>query len=359
VLVNIEAKAGAEALAAPAESLASHIRTIEKLILDAYKQCKRFLQYVFSAEEAPIYRKLPSGKYFEVARIRSDQLRKVFPIGLTVEGFTPFSAGIKETYEISTVTGKHHFFSMSIDDLFVIRRILRGTGEFLHYLDVRQSLASMKDVMLFDEIDHLGAYVSRNRADAKIKEMMREHGADHIWVDGMDQDVIAPYFMHADWPNCPVPSQKYPEKTLELLSALERCGGSCWLDADSFIRDHSNEGREDFASNFAKVAPTLTRLPWTFFALSGEEAALFGLVRSENSESRAALRRKAEAVCLALGVREVRLFILVVSSSMAISSARMEKIKAPPLFRADFPALQHEANLLRSKIARLPETGKP
>jgi hypothetical protein len=353
VLINIEAKAGAEALAAPAESLKSHIRTIEKLVRDAYKQTKRFIDYLYSRPEAPLYERRPDGKYREVARVRVREIRKVFAIGLTVEAFTPFSASIKESADVTAIQGQHDFISLSIDDLMVIRRILRGTGEFLHYLDVRQVLASMKNVMLFDEMDHLGAYISQNRIDQRLKEMIAEHKADQIWVDGMDQDVIGPYFSDPDWPDVTPPAQEYPAKTQELLNALEAGMGKHWLDADSFIRNMSGEGRAQFSENFASAFPILRARPITFFAIKGDEVAVFGLMRFDVPELREMIALKADALSLAFGVDRMRLFELSVNSDQSISSARMQWIKKPSILRADYSELLAEAAVLKAKMKPL------
>ncbi len=350
VLINVEAKAGAEALAPPAESLKNHIRTVEKLVRGAYKQTKRFVDYLYSRPEAPLYELLPDGKYREIARVKATELRKIFPVGLTVEAFTPFSASIKESADVSAIQGQHDFISLSIDDLMVIRRILRGTGEFLHYLDVRQGLAAMQNVMLFDEMDHLGAYISQNRADQRLKELIDEHGVDFAWVDGMDRDVIGPYFSDPDWPNATIPAQEYPAKTLDLLKALERENGEFWLAGDAFIRDLSGEGRAQFADKFAIVFQNLRAKPVTFFAIQGDEVAVFGLMRFDIPELRDLIARKAEALSLAFGVDRLRLFELAVKPNQSIASARMRWVTKPSLLRIDYSDLQAEAERLRSKM---------
>lgn len=350
VLINVEAKAGAEALSAPSENLTRHMRAIEKLVLESHSQCCRLVEYLFSAKDVPFYEKLDDGKFREVLRVRAGDFRKIFPIGLTVEAFTPFSAGIKEQIDTSTSRAGHHFISMSIDDLFVIRRILRSTGEFLHYLDVRQSIAAIRNVMLFDEIDHLGAYVSKNRADQRILEIMRDYDADHVWVDGMDQDVIAPYFMNPDWPDCPIPSQEYPEKVLELLGAIEFGKDRLWLDADAYIRDFSGTQRKELSDALSRTAKGLSTRPFVMFALYGEETAVFGLLRADSENNRTSLRRRAEAMCLALDLPRLRFFVVTLTKQDRIAAARMEIVTRPPIVRADFAELQTLASRMKEEL---------
>jgi hypothetical protein len=195
VLLVVEAKAGAMPMQSPATNFASHERVIRSLIIEAYRQCKRFLEYLASAPEVALY-KLADGEYVETGRIRRDRFRLILPIGLTVEAFTPFSAMAKELPEVEPILGRHPFISMSVDDLFVLRRFLPNTGELLHYFDVRQQVAGLKGALLFDETDHLGAYLAKNRFDMDIREQLKE--ADRVTWDGFS-DRIDRHFEGEDW----------------------------------------------------------------------------------------------------------------------------------------------------------------
>jgi hypothetical protein len=109
------------AMQSPATNFASHIRTIRELVLKAYRQCSRLIEYLAIGGDQPIFR-LTEGKYEEVAKINLNNFRCVFPIGLTVEAFTPFSAMCKEIPEVVPILGRHAFISVSVDDLFVLGR---------------------------------------------------------------------------------------------------------------------------------------------------------------------------------------------------------------------------------------------
>src|SRR3546814_8967054 len=104
---------------------------------------------------------------------------------------------------------------MSVDDLFVLNRFLPTAGHFLHYLKVRQAVAGIPSAMLFDEVDHLGAYISRNRIDMDIREAMAE--ADLMTLDAFCE-VVDRYFEGPDWEAKPVPSQSI-QATLERVLA--------------------------------------------------------------------------------------------------------------------------------------------
>ena len=101
VLFLVEAKAGAAAtIASPALDFDRHARSVQDLVIKAYKQCERFFNYLNSKEEVPLYH-LVDGKYEECVRVRRSDYRVMVPIGLTIESFSPFSTYCKELPEVS------------------------------------------------------------------------------------------------------------------------------------------------------------------------------------------------------------------------------------------------------------------
>jgi hypothetical protein len=352
-MICLEAKAGTESLAAPSSNMGSHINKIEELVVKAYRQAKRFIDYIYASEEAPLYRKADGGKFVEITRIKRASLRKVYPIGLTVEAFSPYSAAVKERDDVVAIAEQHNFISMSIDDLFVLRRLLRGTGEFLHYLDVRQALAGMKNVTLFDEMDHVGAYISNNRMDQRIMQMIKDEGADFVSVDGMQEDILDPYFSHPDWPDCSPPVQQYPARTQELLDSLAATSHSGWLSGDSFIRDMSGEGRLQISDNFDKLLPNLAHKASTYFAVGGEITAMFALIRNNINPAATDINQTAETMAIALKQTKIRLFEIMVKPGGDIEAVVSKFVAAPPLVRQDYPRLLADAIAMRSKLTKL------
>ena len=355
VLICLEAKAGTESLAAPSSNMESHINKIEELVVKAYRQAKRFIDYIYALKEAPLYAKTASGKFVEVVRVKKANLRKVFPIGLTVEAFSPYSAAVKERDDIVAIADQHNFISMSIDDLFVLRRLLNGAGEFLHYLDVRQALAGMKNVTLFDEMDHVGAYISNNRVDQRIGQMITDEEAAFAFVavDGMQEDILDPYFSHPDWPDCPPPVQQYPARTQELLNSLAATSHSGWLSGDCFIRDMSGEGRLQISDNFDKVLPNLAHKVSTYFAVGGEITAMFALIRNTIAPNATDITRTAEAMAIALKQPKIRLFEIMVKPSGDIEAVVSKFVVTPPVVRQDYPELFAQATTMRGKLTKL------
>ncbi|SPZ35320.1 Uncharacterised protein [Agrobacterium tumefaciens] len=269
VLYLVEAKAGAAAtIASPASDFVRHAQSVQDLVVKAYKQCERFFNYLNSADEVPLFHMI-DGKYVECARVRRADYRVMLPIGLTVEAFSPLSAFCKELPEIVPLLGKHAFISLSIDDLFVLKRFLPTPGEFAHYMEVRQAVAGLRRAHLFDELDHLGAYLRKNRVDIEMIEQFKE-GADLVMWNGMSFDIDRS-FEGKNWETDPRPAQEYPDEMLKFFGAIDAARKSGWLRADSCFRNLGSEGRGDFAAMLVELRTSLNQHDGRCFIYGREE----------------------------------------------------------------------------------------
>lgn len=300
VLFLVEAKAGAAAtIASPALDFGRHAQSVQDLVLKAYKQCERFFNYLNSADEVSLYR-LVDGKYVECGRVRRSDYRVMVPIGLTVESFSPFSAYCKELPQVEPLLGRHAFVSQSIDDLFVLKRLLPTPGEFAHYMEVRQAVAGMRKAHLFDELDHLGAYLKKNRFDQDIAEQLKGDKVNMLIWDGMS-DIVDRSFEAEDWETRPFPTQDFPEEVLKLLDALDVTRADGWLSAESHIRNLGEEGRKNLAKMLTDLRQTLSQHPARYFVLSGDGDPLFLWLHQHGREiDWAKVNDKASAASLAV-----------------------------------------------------------
>lgn len=305
VLFLVEAKAGAAAtIASPALDFGRHAQSVQDLVLKAYKQCKRFFSYLNSADQVPLFH-LVNGKYEECGRVRRSDYRVMVPIGLTVESFSPFSAYCKELPQVEPLLGKHAFVSLSIDDLFVLKRFLPTPGSFAHYMEVRQAVAGIRRAHLFDELDHLGAYLKRNRFDQDIADQLKGGQANMIMWDGMSESVDRS-FEGEDWETRQLPTQKFPEELLKLLEALGHTQARGWLSADSHIRDLGEKSRNNLGKMLSDLRQTLNQHPSRYFILSGDGKPLFvWLQKHEHQIDWQKVNDKASSAALAIKASNV------------------------------------------------------
>lgn len=354
-LLVIEAKAGAMPMQSPATNFASHERVIQELIVKAYRQCKRFLDYLASRPEVALYH-LVDGAYVEVAKIRRANFRLIIPIGLTVEAFTPFSAMAKELAEVQPILGAHPFISMSVDDLFVLNRFLPTAGELLHYLEVRQQVAGIPRALLFDEIDHLGAYISKNRFDADIRDQLKE--ADMVSWDAFS-DVVDKHFEGPSWETDEIPSQPYPETLTRILNSLDRLRPPGWLRVDSFLRDYGGDGRENFAQLVNELEPTLTQHPRRRLQIGQDKPLQMWTCRNGAAPAPEEIRFQAEVGCLVVEAAEMLVVVALYDRPGDISGLRCFSFPRPTILQSNFGDLQAEANRQRGRLVKLDRSKKP
>lgn len=329
VLFLVEAKAGAAAtIASPALDFGRHAQSVQDLVLKAYKQCERFFSYLNSADEVPLYH-FVDGKYEECGRVRGSDYRVMLPIGLTVESFSPFSAYCKALPQVVPLLGKHAFVSLSIDDLFVLKRLLPTPGLFAHYMEVRQAVAGIRQAHLFDEFDHLGAYLTKNRFDQDITDQLKDGQANMLIWDGMC-DIIDKSFEGEDWENRPFPMQNFPGEVLKLLEALDATRARGWLSADSRIRDLGEEGRNNLAKMLSDLRQTLNKHPSRYFLLSGDGEPLFIWLQQHGHQiDWTRVNDKASAAALAVKATNVISVVAEVSADGSYQQVQSFTVHTP------------------------------
>jgi hypothetical protein len=307
VLILIEAKAGAAAtIASPASDFDRHARAVQDLIVKAYVQCRRFLEYLASADEVPLFA-LRDGGYEEVARLRLADYWLVLPIGLTIESYSPFSTGSNNLPDVRPILGKHSFISVAVDELLVLSRFLPTVGVLMHYLSIRQKAAGVKELFLFDELDYLGAYLQQNRFSDQPREQITE-GANLVVLDGMSA-VVDEYFARHDWSSTSPPSQYLPGELRMLLEALDRTRAPGWIEADGLLRDYDEPTRNELSRSLALFRGSLEQYFRRYFALGGENGLLIWLHRASEEPDVAAAREKAHALAIATRVPRVLLLV--------------------------------------------------
>lgn len=329
VLLLIEAKAGAAAtIASPMLDFARHAQSVQDLVLKAYKQCERFFNYLNSAEEVALHH-LIDGKYEEIERIRRSDYRIMVPIGLTVESFSPFSTYCKELPQVKLLLGKHAFISLSIDDLLVIKHFLSTPGMFAHYLEVRQAVAGMRGAHLFDELDHLGAYISKNRFDLDIADQLKDGKANMVIWCGMSE-IIDRSFEKENWHNQPLPTQTFPEEVMKLLAALDATRQSGWLSVESHVRNLGEEGRNNLAKMLSDLRQTLSQHRSRYFSLSGEGEPLFVWLQRYGTQIEwAKVNEKASAAALAIKTSTLIGVVIVTSADGIYRWAQAFNVNIP------------------------------
>jgi hypothetical protein len=346
-LLLVEAKSGAAAtVASPATDFDRHSRSIHDLIVKAYGQCRRFLQYLASADDVPIFKR-EAGRYVEFDRIRLADFRLVLPIGLTVESFSPYASLAKLFPDGGPIFGRHPFLSLSIDDLFVLRRFLPTAGELLHYLEVRQAVAGIPEAILFDEMDHLGAYLTKNRFDWTLREQLNENTELICW-DGQSEP-IDNYFADGEFAEKPPPKQDYPEEGKQFLDALGATKEKGWLSVASHIRNFGEESRNSFSDMLAQVSTSLSQHVSRYFQIGDDPPLFVWLQRTGYVPDMTMLCVKARAGAIMAGHSRTLTVLAYVTPSGTYSRVVAVPIEVPAKGTREYDTLQGEVSRMNER----------
>lgn len=346
VLVVVEAKAGVMAMASPAENFDKHMASVDRLILRAYGQCERFLNYLASTDSAPIY-ELRNGERVKIADLDLEAFRIVLPIGLTVESLSPLSTCLNNLAEISLLLGKHGFMSMSVDDLFVLTRFLSTSGDLFHYLEVRQQAGIVSDTTVVDEMEYLGAYISLNRFDTVLREQ-REETPFVIWNSYFED--VDRYFRGENAGRGRVPRQEFPAELKTILAVLDRKRPEGWLEMDSVIRNLENDERRNLSNGIARLKGTLRQHDHRRMLVFNGSPIQVWVCTSGRPPLKREVRRQAEVACLIAAAPVTRVLSLHFNRKLRLTNVECMSCTTPVRARNDYLELEKEAAAQRGRV---------
>jgi hypothetical protein len=255
----------------------------------------------------------------------------------------------KQIPEVKPILGKHPFISMFIDDLFVLSRFLPTGGELFHYLEVRQAIAGIPEAVIFDEMDHLGAYIIRNRFDHDIREQLKQ--ADMVAWDSFS-DRVDRHFEQEGWDTAPVPHQEYPKRVAAVLARLDRDRSKGWMRIDAEIRNYDAESRNKLDALLQQMADTLPRAPVRRMLFGNEHPIQIWLTTQIGNPSQTEMQRQGEISCLASNRPRVSVLRLQCDANGAPLVSSCMLVASPPMLRSDFAGLKAEADRLIAQLKK-------
>lgn len=282
-LFIIEVKAGAFTYTSPATDVDAHVQSLKNLVSSPAQQGLRFLRYLRSATEVPLY----DATRNEVARLRFGDFRHVSVCAVTLDPFTELAAQIQHLRNVGVDVGVSPVWSMAIDDLRVYADVFSNPFKFLHYVEQRKEAFSSTVLQLDDELDHLGLYLKHNHYAKYAAGMTADRDAQLQFV-GYRAD-IDKYFgaRLAEDVDSPALRQDMPRGLSEVLELLQRSAKAGASVLASRLLDMSGDWRtkvfEGVASEIAAAADKqprpmsthgdvrITIFPWS--TLSGDRNA--------------------------------------------------------------------------------------
>lgn len=213
-LFIIEVKAGAFTYTAPTNDFPAHIASAKSLIDKPLSQGRRFLDYLNSAPEVPVFDR----QHNEIGRIRGDRFEVVTICGVTLDALTDLAAQAEHLRPMGVEVGTTPSWSISIDDLRVMRDLFSNPLVFLHYLRQRRRAVAQKTaIKIDDELDHLGLYFTHNNY---LQEALRISSDEPTTWHGYKEPIDQYYHGLLLDGTAPSPGQKLPPLLQQVVSRL-------------------------------------------------------------------------------------------------------------------------------------------
>lgn len=240
VLFVIEVKAGAFTWTSPDDDFDAFVTSLRNLIEAPSKQGDRFIEYLESAEEVPIF----DSAHEEIARVKRSDFASVIKCAITLDSFTEFAAQSQQLNSLNVVDGNTPTWSFSIDDMRVYSDIFENGMEFMHYVQIRYEALSSELLQLDDELDHLGLYLAHNNYPLHAQQIAGtsnpnlaffgyRNSIDEFYVEKVrDEKVVSPL------------SQKMPQRLKEIIRKLDKSKLDGRLDVARHLLDLDGEWRE-------------------------------------------------------------------------------------------------------------------
>lgn len=236
VILIVEVKAGSFTYTPALTDLQAHYKSFSALIEKADAQCVRTLNYIKSTDTAVFYDKDKHQRF-----VINGTGKKFYTLCVTVDNFNVFEAKIEKTRFFNMNSGT---IAISLDDFDIYEEYFDSELCFLHFLKQRDAATRVKNLMLNDELDHLGMYIENNT----YAHWARQYGdCNYFSAVGFREDLDA-YFagLYNERLKCKKPEQSIPEYIRKILKYLEINTIEHRVRIAEFLLDFSPDTREQF-----------------------------------------------------------------------------------------------------------------
>lgn len=291
-LFVIEVKSGAFTYTDPTSDFEAHMKSLGALLADPAKQGSRFLKYLRSADEVPLFDS--NGK--ELVRVRHGDFRQVTVCAISLDPFTEVAAQTQRVHEIGIEIGSEPVWALSLDDLRVYADIFTNPLEFLHCVEQRKVAFASDKLELDDELDHLGLYLKHNHYSKHVEVALGGPNS-RVRVLGYRQKIDEFFSARLRDASTETPlKQDMPPLMSELLKLLARSTKPGRSDIASHVLDLAGEWRKDLfdhasqemaRSDHSRPRPfsttgevRITLVPWTKHWGAPEKGALLDHIKA-------------------------------------------------------------------------------
>ncbi len=241
-LIIVEVKAGSFVYTPAMTDYNAHKKSFETLVGKADYQCERTLNYIKNNEKIVFYKDSKTKE--KKVEFDRNKYRNIYTMCVTVDNFNVFEAKIEKNNFFNVSSGT---IAISIDDLDAYVEYFSSPLLFLHFLKHRKAATGVKNLMLNDELDHLGMYIVHNAYEMYASEY---ENCNSFVATGYREDLDA-YFtgLYCKKLQSVKPEQDIPYIIKEIISFTEEKNMVGNVAFSSFILDLDPDSRETFANS--------------------------------------------------------------------------------------------------------------
>lgn len=238
VVIIVEVKAGSFTYTPAITDYLAHRKSFESLIGKADYQCIRTQNYFDKNSGVVTFYNEDKTEKFKVDR---KAIRRIYTVCVTIDNFNVFEAKIEKNNFFNVSSGT---IAISIDDLDVYEDYFDSEICFLHFLKHRKAATRMRNLMLNDELDHLGLYISQNVYEEYVNDF---RDCDSFVANGFREDLDAYYAgVHNALIAVDKPIQVIPQYIKEMVAYLEKNNIEGRTEFGEFLLDFAYDERERF-----------------------------------------------------------------------------------------------------------------
>ncbi len=346
-LFVIEVKAGAFTYTSPANDFPAFISSLENLVLKPAAQGKRFLNYLDSAENIPLFNQDRE----KVGELRKSDFEKVVICPVTLDPFTEMAAQIQHLRKIGVDVGSAPVWAISLDDLRVYADIFENPLRFLHYVDERMLAFKSELIELDDELDHLGLYLKHNNYSLYAKEMQGASGAQ-MHFTGYRTEIDKFFNARLLDPSAPCPlKQDTPSRIIEIIDKLAASAAPARATLSGYLLDLDSETRKLVAASIEQeiLSQPENKRPKPFSTHGDVALTAFCYTDPWVSRDTGFAEDHAKSVLLINDEKNRLLLELSYSQDGVLTDVNWEWIAASDISPTELPRLKENAEKLRSK----------
>jgi len=336
-LLVVEIKGGSFTWTDPTTDFPAHIRSAKNLIESPAKQGERFLSYLKSAPKVAIF----DASHAEIGRLERDHFKDITICAVSIDHLTELASQAEYLQPLGVNLPNTFVWSISLDDLRVIRDVLREPLVFLHYLRQRRRAMATPGMRVDDELDHLGMYLQHNEYSTQSPGAGT---APPSWIGYRDRVDKYYHQLRTDPEQAVPPAQEIPIVLREILAVLSRQSKPGRVDAANMILDLGKHGREDLARGIGQIREqqALKRRPLPSSMFGDSPLTIFCWDEYSGPRDETLAREYSFAAVMLAKNQERMLMELIIDSSDQITGIELTSLRPSSL-------LAHE----REKIERL------